>query len=499
MIRNVATAAAAESTERPIPRVDVRKKLDQAARRGWLEIGRRALRVFVLVLVDLFALGIAALATVGSMQALGWDVSFPGAWGLLQMTFFIAPLTLGIATAYGAGHNRISFGRISIGITGALLVAASQIRLVEGAFLPADVPASTLGFYWVWAIAVTFLFRHAVDQVVYRAHRMGLGQRRVLVIGSEAEAAKLMRLLKQQNAAEIKVVGRLSPTHRREPSALSEVANLETAVESYDVWGVIVASSHLSFETLETIFNRCFELGVAVSVIPKTLQRFGPRLELRKTRAGALLQLHPRELGIPQLTIKRAMDLFLSIALLLVLWPILLIIALAIKLDSRGPVLFKQVRAGLGGQSFGMYKFRTMVANADEAKRDLHHLNESGDPRLFKIRNDPRVTRVGNILRKTSLDELPQIANVLLGEMSLIGPRPFFPEDLDEYADHHFDRLAVLPGITGWWQVRGRSVVVDFEEVVRLDREYIDNWSVWFDLKILLLTFPTVLRRTGAY
>ena len=205
-----------------------------------------------------------------------------------------------------------------------------------------------------------------------------------------------------------------------------------------------------------------------------------------------------REASTSQLTIKRAMDVVLSVVLLVVLWPVLAAIAIAIRLDSRGPILFRQTRAGLGGEPFGMFKFRTMIANADEIKSQLHHLNESGDPRLFKIRNDPRITRVGRFLRKTSLDELPQLLNVLAGEMSVIGPRPFFPEDLDEYDDHHFERLSVLPGITGWWQVRGRSAVLDFEEVVRLDLEYIEQWSVWFDLKILALTLPTILRRTGA-
>ncbi|MBW3631122.1 MAG: sugar transferase, partial [Gemmatimonadetes bacterium] len=370
-----------------------------------------------------------------------------GAWPLVRMMIFLEPLALGVATAYGAGHNRISFGRVVLGVGCAMTLAAIQVLLIQGSVLPDVFPPSTLAIFCAWTIAITFALRFFIDRLVSYGYQIGLGQRRVLVIGTEAETAKLMAMLREHNAAEIRVVGRLSPTHRREVSALNAVADLETAVQAYDAWGVIVASSHLSFETLETIFHRCFELGVAVSVIPKTLHRFGPRLELRKTRAGALLRLHPRELGIPQLTIKRVMDLSLSLLVLLVLWPVLLVIAIAIRLDSPGPILFKQVRAGLGGQPFGMFKFRTMVANADQIKSQLHHLNESGDPRLFKIRNDPRVTRVGNLLRKTSLDELPQLLNVLCGEMSLIGPRPFFPDDLNDYAEHHFDRLSVLPGI----------------------------------------------------
>ena len=146
-----------------------------------------------------------------------------------------------------------------------------------------------------------------------------------------------------------------------------------------------------------------------------------------------------------------------------------------------------------------MLKFRTMQDGADGQKHTVAHLNHSGDSRLFKIPNDPRVTRLGAWLRRWSLDELPQLFNVLLGDMSLVGPRPFFESDLQSYEDRHFRRLGAKPGITGLWQVRGRSSVVDFEEVVKLDRQYIEQWSLWMDLQILLLTLPAVLRRKGAF
>lgn len=486
------------SAGRELQNTDVRRKLDEATRRGWLEIGRRFCRVGLLVASDSMMMALSTFVAAVILPTLwlpaGSDVI--RAWML--MLLFVQPLTIGVAGAYLPGHNRVSFGRISIGVTAAAAIALVQVQLL-GAGVSFASAAISVAAHLPVAIAAVFGGRLAFDAAVRYAYRQGLYQRRVLVIGSEREMAKMSRILRDQDAAEINIVGRLSPTHRPEAGAIDVVADLEAAVRAHRAWGVIVASSNLSFEALETIFNRCFELGVAVSLVPKTLHKYGPRLELRKTKVGALLQLHPRELGIPQLTIKRFMDISLSIALLLVLWPFFIAIAVAIKLDTRGPVLFRQTRAGLGGQPFGMYKFRTMVADADDIKAQLGHLNESGDPRLFKIRDDPRVTRVGRLLRRTSLDEFPQLFNVLSGEMSLIGPRPFFPEDLAGYLDHHFERLSVLPGITGWWQVRGRSSVLNFEEVVRLDREYIDQWSVWFDLKILLLTLPTVVRRTGAY
>jgi exopolysaccharide biosynthesis polyprenyl glycosylphosphotransferase len=216
-------------------------------------------------------------------------------------------------------------------------------------------------------------------------------------------------------------------------------------------------------------------------------------------RSVSFMELTVPSLRAQQMWIKRMVDLTAAGLGLLLISPLLTLIAIAIKLDSRGPVFFAQERVGQGGRTFRMMKFRTMRVGADAEKAQLAHLNTSGDARLFKIPNDPRVTRVGAVLRKWSLDELPQLFNVLRGNMSLVGPRPFFEKDLATYHEHHFGRLGALPGITGLWQVSGRSSITDFEEVVRLDCEYIHRWSLWLDLEILLKTLPAVFRRTGAY
>ncbi|ATB42734.1 hypothetical protein CYFUS_008213 [Cystobacter fuscus] len=216
-------------------------------------------------------------------------------------------------------------------------------------------------------------------------------------------------------------------------------------------------------------------------------------------RAMPFMELTLPSLRAQQLWVKRIVDLVGAGLGLLLISPLLMLIAAAIKLDSRGPVFFAQERVGRGGRTFRMMKFRTMRVGADAEKAKLAHLNTSGDARLFKIPNDPRVTRVGAVLRKWSLDELPQLFNVLRGEMSIVGPRPFFESDLATYRDHHFGRLGARPGITGLWQVSGRSSITDFEEVVRLDCEYIHRWSLWLDIEILFRTLPAVLRRTGAY
>jgi len=219
---------------------------------------------------------------------------------------------------------------------------------------------------------------------------------------------------------------------------------------------------------------------------------------------GYLHPYDPRDqivgaLGTVAATLKRSVDLVGAAVGLVLAAPVIAVLAVLIKLESPGPVLFSQTRAGLGGRPFRMLKLRTMRDGADDQKATVAHLNDSVDVRLFKIRADPRATRFGAVLRRWSLDELPQLYNVLMGDMSLVGPRPFVETDLIYYEPHHFDRFAVRPGITGVWQVSGRSDIVDFEEVIRLDCQYIRSWSLWLDLTVLALTLPAVARRRGAY
>lgn len=210
------------------------------------------------------------------------------------------------------------------------------------------------------------------------------------------------------------------------------------------------------------------------------------------------------ELGSPVLkasavTVKRLTDLVGGTLLLAAATPLLVLIAVAIKIDSTGPVFFWHDRPGLGGKRFCMLKFRTMRVGANEERDAMVRSNPEWDRRLFKLRSDPRVTKLGGILRRWSLDELPQLWNVLRGEMSLVGPRPFIETGLEEHEDFAFRRLDTKPGITGLWQVSGRSHVLDFEDVMFLDRQYVEQWSFWLDLSIMFRTIPAIVRRTGAY
>ena len=194
---------------------------------------------------------------------------------------------------------------------------------------------------------------------------------------------------------------------------------------------------------------------------------------------------------------KRAIDVVGCVLALGLLAPVVVLVMLAVRLTSRGPIFFVQDRCGLGGRLFRFYKFRTMVVDAEHRKADLAHLNEMQGP-VFKIERDPRITRVGAVLRKLSLDELPQLWNVLKGDMSLVGPRPPTPDEVEQYTARQVQRLGVIPGITGLWQVSGRSTIADFERWIELDLQYAREWSVWLDLRILAITPIVVVLARGA-
>jgi lipopolysaccharide/colanic/teichoic acid biosynthesis glycosyltransferase len=223
----------------------------------------------------------------------------------------------------------------------------------------------------------------------------------------------------------------------------------------------------------------------------------------RTSRYPALTPIHLAAagpaLGRIDAAIKRGVDVVAAGLALVFFSPVVALLAILVKLDSRGPALFVQIRVGQGGRTFRMLKLRTMRDGAEHEQDAMSELNQHDDPRLFKIPADPRVTRLGRVIRRWSLDELPQLYNIVVGDMSLVGPRPFFESDLADYEAHHFRRLAVKPGLTGLWQVSGRSDIVNFEEVVRLDRQYIEQWSLALDFEILARTVPAVASRRGAY
>jgi exopolysaccharide biosynthesis polyprenyl glycosylphosphotransferase len=236
---------------------------------------------------------------------------------------------------------------------------------------------------------------------------------------------------------------------------------------------------------------------VTVQVAPSTMEILIDRAEFVPGQSVPLFRLRPPVFEGIDFALKRTFDLIVASIVLVLAAPVLLAIALAVKLSSRGPVIYRSVRPGIGGQPFSCLKFRTMREHADQIQADLEPLNEKTGA-LFKIRDDPRLTPIGRLLRRFSLDELPQLVNVIRGEMSLVGPRPLPLRDFERLEDWHKKRYLVLPGITGLWQVSGRSEL-DFDDLVRLDFLYLEQWSIFLDMSILLKTIPAVLSRRGAF
>lgn len=273
---------------------------------------------------------------------------------------------------------------------------------------------------------------------------------------------------------------------------------IRESVEQHDAEAVVVTAG-LSDAQLRAIVRSALDSSYIVLVPPRAVEVEGVRPRLVWHRDHPFLEFATPGLQVAALCTKRITDVLGASILLILAFPLMLIVAIGVRLDSSGAAIFSQSRAGLGGRRFRMLKFRTMRTSAEEEKKNLAHLNHTGDVRLFKIPADPRVTRFGRFLRRWSLDELPQLWNVLRGDMSLVGPRPFFESDFEAYEEHHFRRLDTKPGITGLWQVSGRSDVVKFEDVVFLDWQYIEQWSFWLDVSILLRTVPSVFRRRGAY
>ncbi|HEX5988981.1 MAG TPA: sugar transferase [Solirubrobacterales bacterium] len=280
---------------------------------------------------------------------------------------------------------------------------------------------------------------------------------------------------------------------------LGRFADLKEIIEKQQADRVIIAFSRASHEELLECIRACRDAGVAVDVVPRLFEFLDGVRALDQVGGLPLLSIGTPTLTSVSMAAKRALDVAGSLALLLAFSPLMLAIAIAIKVESRGPIFFRQPRAGRSRSSFRLIKFRSMYTDAEERKADLSEMNEADDGVMFKIREDPRVTKVGRFIRRYSLDELPQLFNVLVGEMSLVGPRPLiFPETDALEQEWHLRRLELRPGLTGPWQVYGRSQS-PFQEMVRFDYQYVAGWSLARDIEILLATIPAVLSGRGAY
>ncbi|MDP9330342.1 MAG: sugar transferase [Actinomycetota bacterium] len=357
-----------------------------------------------------------------------------------------------------------------------------------------------IGLAWILTLSLLLLSRHIWNR--WLAHRRSRGDFtfRTLILGTNEEGIRLAQGLSTGNHGFLPLgfisTGRGGLVGDGLP-VVGSLSDVRDAVRRAEAECMFVASSSLTWDEMQRVMKEMRQERVEVRVsanLPETLSK---RIAAQTLGSVTTLSLRPVQLTGPQAAVKRTLDIVGSVVTIIVLSPLFLAIAMAIKLTSRGPVLFTQMRTGRRGERIALMKFRTMVKGAEEMRDNILDLNQASGP-LFKVREDPRVTRVGGFLRRWSLDELPQLMNVLMGDMSLVGPRPSLPEEVDHYEDWQRDRLEVAPGITGLWQVSGRSDV-NFDDYVRLDLFYIENWSVAYDLYILAKTIPAVLSRKGSY
>jgi exopolysaccharide biosynthesis polyprenyl glycosylphosphotransferase len=328
--------------------------------------------------------------------------------------------------------------------------------------------------------------------------------RMILIVGTEERAVTLAQNIEKHKDLGLRILGFLStgetsPLQKQKLngySVLGVTKDLPRLLEREVVDEVIFAISQEELKRMEDLFLLCEERGITARLAINFFPHVIAKTHLEELDGLPLLTFTTTPKNELLLILRRILDFMGSLVLIVILAPVFLFITLLIRLDSPGPIIYRQVRCGRNGRRFTFYKFRSMVERAEERQSDLAPYNVMDGP-VFKMKNDPRVTRVGKFLRKTSLDELPQLINVLRGEMSFVGPRPPIPAEVERYEGWQRRRLSMKPGITGLWQVSGRNQI-DFDQWMKLDLEYIDNWSLWLDFKILLRTLLAVLLGKGA-
>jgi exopolysaccharide biosynthesis polyprenyl glycosylphosphotransferase len=353
------------------------------------------------------------------------------------------------------------------------------------------------------AIILLALSRMVQNGIVGWLRARGVGVSRVIIVGAGEVGRTVMRTIVARPELGHQIVGFVDDNPEKGQTdigrfkALGSTNNLARLIEEESVDEVIITLPWMYHRKIMGIVRECARWQVSARIVPDLFQMSLSKVDVDDLGGVPLIGVREVGFGRGALLIRRGIDIVGAIAGLVLGAPLLALIALAIRLDSPGPILFRQTRVGAGGKLFQICKFRSMHEGAEAELERLRDLNEADGP-IFKIQDDPRLTRVGRFLRHTSLDELPQLWNVLRGEMGLVGPRPPLPAEVSRYMEWHKKRLEVRPGMAGLWQVSGRSLL-SFDEMVLLDIYYIENWSLWLDFKILLRTIPQVLFGDGAY
>jgi len=475
---------------------------------AWLPRAERhsnlAPRVFkLLVAVADTIMLIAAMAVALRLSALSGDVASPESLTVTkQVALLSIPvwlLTLVRSHAYQARHiasRSQEYRRLVL----AGLVGSAAMVVLSDLWRRADIERDFVLFAFVAGVALLAVEREIARQAFLHLRRSGYRLRNVAIIGDNAEGAALRRMFDSSPELGYRFAGFVTVEsgrrHARPGEVLGGIEDADVVLLRNNVTTAMIAASAVDVGHTSTLVRKLLNAGINVELSPVLPDVAVERLSIRRLGRFPVMFLQPFHQAGWRSWAKRCFDFAVAAAGLIVLSLPLLIVCVLVRLDSEGPIFFRQTRVGRDGKLFDVIKFRTMVRNAHELRHELAAQNEADGP-LFKIKHDPRITRVGRVLRKTSIDELPQLWNVLRGEMSLVGPRPALPEEATLWSEELRDRLRVQPGITGMWQVSGRSNT-SFDEYSRLDLYYVDNWSLLTDLLILGKTVPTVLLQRGA-
>jgi exopolysaccharide biosynthesis polyprenyl glycosylphosphotransferase len=441
---------------------------------------------------------IALLAGMGSWVVL--DAPRTGQhvlWAMISL-----PLWIGLFRAYGvyaAGSRRVGYATVDDipAIAHAFLLGTVAMSLLLELSPAGMLSASEIALFVAVASGLSLTFRVLVRKLALRL----FGAERVLLVGSGQMTPILVRQMLRQPRYGLEPVAALTrpendqwPLPLANASALADVDPGAYIMEN-SIDRVIVSAEGIDDESLLELINVCRQLGVKISALPSLASMMGPAATVDNLEGITLIGINTPSLARTNRIVKRAMDIAGALALMLITTPLWIAAAVAIKLESRGPVMFRQSRIGRGGRPFRLVKFRTMVADAETRRTEL--LAQSRQSEWLDLEQDPRITRVGRLLRTTSIDELPQLWNVLCGDMSLVGPRPLVADEDKHVNGWARGRLDLTPGITGMWQVMGRTHI-PFEQMIMLDYLYVANWSAWTDIKLMLQTVPAVLTRRGA-
>ncbi len=487
----------------------------------------RRLRMALLaarILGDVMLLVIASLAAYwlrfelelgGSTGTAASNLTLP-AFGLYYLLTYVATTILWFQTrglyALPRGASWLAHMRV---ISGAALTSMSLLvlgTLLFSATLPSRL---LLLFLWLCTIAIFAIERFLYRELRVKIWQRGINIRRVLVVGAGMAGQRIMKDIVERTSLGYELIGYVAdsdhehgtfnwkvPINSRLGGRLRRLGDLKDAQgiicrREWPLHEVVVALPATHHAQILSIVDSCRECGIEFRLVPDLFEMRFNEVRIDALNGVPLIGVKDVALRGFNLLVKRLLDLALAVGMLAIVAVPMLIIAIVVRISSPGPILFRQQRVGKGGRIFTCYKFRSMYQDAEKRLEELRHLNEADGP-IFKMKDDPRITPVGKALRRTSLDELPQIFNILKGEMSWVGPRPPMPAEVARYDEWHRKRLDVTPGLTGLWQVSGRSNL-SFDEMVKLDLYYAESWSLSLDLTVILRTLPVLMKREGAY